>query len=196
MQSFQLHQMLQGPQTPRVAACLFLLSGHHQTGLFPPARTPVTARKLRPRHKIPNGSGAPPIYSHTCSARATWLAPPASSAFDAMCHTCWGDVLVAPTGILLIICWTKMIQVVGRYSMLPIPAIESHPADPVAAYSQFITASLTSSPSQSLLTISSGKHQKVVTINMLSCTHAGCPVSGLLPLLPAQLTQAGSHCCV
>ena len=61
-----------------------------------------------------------------------------------------------------------MIQVVGQYPALPIPAIKSHLPNPVAAYRQHITASPTSSPNQPHLTISSGRHQKVVTNKMLS----------------------------
>ena len=92
----------------------------------------------------------------------------ASVAFHPTSHTCWGDVLLVPPGILLIMCWTKTIQVVDRYPVLPIPAIPSHPADLVATYKQLLRVSPTSSPNQPLLTIFMRHRQQVVTVKMIS----------------------------
>ena len=124
------------------------------------------------------------------------LAHLAASTFNKIRHICMGDVLLVPPGILLIVHWTKAIQVVGRYPVLPIPAIPSHPADPVAAYRQLIQASHRSSPNQPLLTITTGACQQVITLkNALQWfgSHARCLFIGLLPVLPPYLVQGWSH---
>ena len=64
--------------------------------------------------------------------------------------------------------WTKTIQVVVRYPLLPIPAIPGHLADLVAAYRQLIQTSPTSLLNQPLITITTGACRQVVTVKMLS----------------------------
>ena len=46
-----------------------------------------------------------------------------------------------------------MIQVVGRYPVLPIPSIHAHLANLVAAYAELVAASLTISLNQPILTM-------------------------------------------
>ena len=58
-----------------------------------------------------------------------------SSAFYHTHHTFRGDILLTPPGILIIVHWTKAIQIVGRYPVLPISAIPGHPADPITGNS-------------------------------------------------------------
>ena len=104
--------------------------------------------------------------------RQSNLAPPLVSAFYPNCHTCQGDIVVAPPGNLLIVQWTKMIQVVGRHPVLPIPAIHSHPANPVVTYSHLIASSLTTSPNHPLLNISEGQNYWVVIVMVMMLSSA------------------------
>ena len=72
-------------------------------------------------------------------------------------------------GILLIVRWTQTIQVVGRTSVLPIPSIPGHPADPVGAYKHRWLRHRPPPPTNlDLLTFTSHSGMVTVTVRMLA----------------------------
>ena len=74
--------------------------------------------------------------------RQSNLAPSSSHQFDPTHHTCRGDIIFTPPG-LLIIRWSKTVQCVGRAQERPIPVVSGHPADPVATFRVLLLASPT-----------------------------------------------------
>ena len=71
------------------------------------------------------------IFGFLEMLRQSNLALPSASAFEPTRHSCRGDVILATQGILLIVQWTKSIQVMGRTPVLLIPTIPDHPDNPV-----------------------------------------------------------------
>ena len=93
-----------------------------------------------------------------------------SSHFDLSRHTCRGDIISAPLGLIILVKWTKTHQSVGMALVLLIPEVPGHPADPVKAYCMLILSSPTASPNQSLLTFLKDNHRITVTAVMLTRT--------------------------
>ena len=58
----------------------------------------------------------------------------------------WGDIIMAPPGVLMVVRWTKTLQCVGSSPLLPIAAVYGHLTDPVAAYQELLATSPTISP--------------------------------------------------
>ena len=60
------------------------------------------------------------------------LTPKLADSIDPSRHTCMGDGLVAPPRCLIIIRWTKTktLQCMGKTPVLPLPAVQGHPAAP------------------------------------------------------------------
>ena len=102
--------------------------------------------------------------------RQTNLVAPSHALFDLSRHKRHGDIISPPLGRLILIRGSKTLQLVGRASVLLIPEVPGHPADPVAAYRVLITASPTPSPNQPILTMREGDSQVtvLVTVSMLS----------------------------
>ena len=96
--------------------------------------------------------------------RQSNMAPQTLVAFNLICNTCRGDIIVTPTGLPVVINRTKTVR---WLPLLPIPHIPSHPADSLQAYKHLITASPTTSPDQPLLTIIRGTRIICVTVGML-----------------------------
>ena len=79
--------------------------------------------------------------------------PPISPwAFDISYSTCRGDIIEAPSGLLLVVQWTKTVQAARTTHLLPLPDIPATQQTPREAYSQLITTSPTLFLDQSLLT--------------------------------------------
>ncbi len=77
---------------------------------------------------------------------------------------------MSPPGLLLIIKWTKTSQKLDNTSVLPIPHIKDHVADPVHAYQRLLKLAPTRSANQPLLTHIVQGHLTVVTTKVLSNT--------------------------
>ena len=77
------------------------------------------------------------------------------------------DVLVAPPGLLLIVNWLNIIQVVGRSPVLPIPDVKDHLSEPLADNKELLTPSPTTYPNQPLLTMSVTKRPTMIIVPML-----------------------------
>ena len=100
--------------------------------------------------------------------RQSNLAPHSVTTFDALRHTCRGDIFTAPPGLLILVRWIKTHQSIGKAPVLPIPAVLGHSADPVTAYCQLQTSSPTTSPDQPLLTHNTQHHCTTLTVSMLT----------------------------
>ena len=99
--------------------------------------------------------------------RQSNLAPSSATAFNLIRHSCRGNVILGTSGILLIVCCTKTIQVVGSTPCLLIPSIPDHLADPVGDYKHLLALSTTTSSNQPLLTFNSSSGMVMVTVHML-----------------------------
>ena len=115
--------------------------------------------------------------------RQSNLVPPKAALFDRSRHTCHGDIIQAPPGLLIIIRWAKTQQTVASSPVLPLPAIPGHPADPAAAFHQLISVSPSTSPDHPLLSYRRGPRVVVVTVPMLAAAFAA--MIGALHLDPA-----------
>ena len=96
------------------------------------------------------------------------MAPRSDEGFDPSHHQCQGDFVVAPPGLLLIIRYTKSMQVVGKAPFLPIPEVIGHPADPVAAYKDIRLPMPTMSPNKPFLTVTRMGKKAIVTVDTLT----------------------------
>ena len=96
------------------------------------------------------------------------LIPRMADSFEPSRHMCRGDVLVAPPGLLIIIRWTKTLQCVGKTPVLRLPAVQGHPANPLAVYRELLTISPTVSHNQLLLTVTKGTTVIPVNVSMLA----------------------------
>ena len=83
-------------------------------------------------------------------------------------HTCWGDILVAPPGLLIIVSWTKTLQCVGKTPIPPIPAVSGHLEDPLAADRELLMTSPTTTPNQPLLIVTKGITVLPITVAILA----------------------------
>ena len=58
--------------------------------------------------------------------RQSNLASATPSKIDPSRHTCRGDIISAPKGLLILVRWTKSLQLVGRVAVLPIPEVSGY----------------------------------------------------------------------
>ena len=79
-----------------------------------------------------------------------------------------GDIFTAPSGLQILVQWTKTHQSVGRAPVLPIPEVQGHPADQVTAYRLLLATSPNTSADQPLLTYLHRGHCTTVTVSILS----------------------------
>ncbi len=85
--------------------------------------------------------------------RQSKLAPANASTFDCTRHTCRGDVLVRPPGLVIILKWSKSCQRREEPSTVALPKIPAHPLCPLQAYREMLAISPTHHPNQPLLMI-------------------------------------------
>ena len=91
-----------------------------------------------------------------------------ANQFDQSRNTCHDDVIQALQGLLIVIRWSKTHQTVASSPVLPIPAIQGHSVDPVAAFHHLLSTSPSSLLDHPLLSYQHGDHQVVVTVPMLA----------------------------
>ena len=78
------------------------------------------------------------------------LAPSSSAHFDPSQHIC-RSIISAPTGLLILIRWSKMLQSISSTPVLPISEVIIHPANTVVAYQHLLTSFHASSLNKPLL---------------------------------------------
>ena len=84
-------------------------------------------------------------------------------------------------------CWAKTLLCMGNTPLLPIPAIQGHQANPVAAYRQLLQVSSTLTANQPFITLANNGRLQTVTIPTLAkalclMLHALAMDSGLYSL--------------
>ena len=84
--------------------------------------------------------------------RQSNLAPNSATTFDPTRHTCRGDVIIHPPGLVVILKWTKTSQTSCNHHLVPIPEIKGHALCPVNTYHDMVTT-IPASPNQPLLLI-------------------------------------------
>ncbi len=121
--------------------------------------------------------------------RQSNLAPPSAAEFDSSRHTCRGDVMRAAPGLIIWVKWSKTQQAAGTSSVLPLPLLAGHPADPVAAHEALLRASPTKGDNQPLLTYKTTTGTTaVVTIPKLAQA-----LSDMLEVLDLPTTRYSLH---
>ena len=144
----------------------------------PSQRRPLTVDMLRAMCTICDGLPASIgkmlkvalLFGFCGFLRQSNLAPRQAKQFDPTRHTCRGDVLIQPPGIVVIIKWTKTQQTTDKLTLLPIPAIPGSPLDPVVAYNEMIAAVPTRSDNDPLLLLPPTSRKRIVTTSLLqSC---------------------------
>jgi hypothetical protein len=83
--------------------------------------------------------------------RVSNLAPLSAQALDSSRDMCRSDVLLKPPGVVLVLKWSKTLQVISTSPLVLLPAIPGHQLDPVSAYKQLLAVAPASSPSHPLL---------------------------------------------
>ena len=68
--------------------------------------------------------------------RQSNLAPPTPAQLNASRHTCRGNIIPAPPGLLIVVRWTKTHQSINTAPVLPIPEVPGHPANPMDTFYQ------------------------------------------------------------
>jgi hypothetical protein len=100
--------------------------------------------------------------------RQSNIAPAAEQKFDPSRHTCRGDVILAPPGVVLLIKWSKTDQCFGSVPLVPLPHVPESPADPVQAYRDLLDLAPTVHPDQPLLTVPGRKAARIITTSQLT----------------------------
>ena len=85
--------------------------------------------------------------------RQSNLAPRSASSFEPRRHTCRGDVMMRPPGLVILLKWSKTPQRGEDSHLIPLPAISGSPLCPYQAYKTMLSACPTSSPNDPLLGI-------------------------------------------
>ena len=78
--------------------------------------------------------------------RQSTLALKSQKDFDIKRHTCRGDVILHPPGLIVVLKWTKTQQTGAFNQAIPLPAIPKDPLCPVAAFKAMLLVSPTISP--------------------------------------------------
>ena len=141
----------------------------------PRRRLPVTPQLLTSLVLLTKTLGAlgPPmkvalLLGYFGMFRVSNLAPKSAVLFDPSRHTCRGDLLLKPPGLLVLLKWSKTLQTANITPLIPVPHLPAHPLDPVQAVSDMFTASPTLYPDQPLLTYNVAGRPITVTIDMLA----------------------------
>ena len=115
--------------------------------------------------------------------RQSNLAPRSTSSFDPTRHTCRGDVLEHPPGLVVILKWSKVNQTRRKQQLVPIPALSpQHPLCPVAAYKAMLAVHPTTSPNDPLLLMPGPSPCTPLTIPQLAtCFRAVAAYLGYSP---------------
>ena len=100
--------------------------------------------------------------------RQSNLAPRRASQFDKSRHTCRGDIILAPPGVIVVVKWSKAQQTVDNIPLVPLPRVPRAQTDPVAAYHQLTALHPTGHPDQPLLTLPGKRGYVVVTTAQLA----------------------------
>ena len=108
------------------------------------------------------------LFGYYGMLRQSNLAPRSQRSFDHSRHTCRGDVMLQPPGIVILVKWAKTIQSFDRLPLIPIPALPGSPHDPVRAFSAMLTLRPTSSANDPLLMLPGRRPPRhIVTIDQL-----------------------------
>ena len=97
------------------------------------------------------------LFGYYGMLRQSNLAPQSRNQFDISRHTCRGDVIFHPPGLVLIAKWTKTNQSFEQLPLIPLPKVPNSPLDPVEAYEDMLRAFPTRSVNDPLLMKSTGK---------------------------------------
>lgn len=110
------------------------------------------------------------LFGYFGFLRQSNLAPRHAAAFNHKQHTCRGDVLFHPPGLVIIIKWTKTIQRGEQTPLVPLPLIPGSPLCPVQAYKDMLALVPSISPNAPLLVIpcAHSKNRKIVTVTQLA----------------------------
>ena len=130
----------------------------------PNRRLPIDARMLRQLSILCDNLGplgatlkVSFLFGYYAFLRQSNLAPRTARLFDLTRHTCRGDVLINPPGLILILKWSKTIQHGKAPHLIPLPAIPGNPLCPYQAYMDMLATCPTRSPNDPLLQIQ-GRH--------------------------------------
>lgn len=93
------------------------------------------------------------LFGYFGFLRQSNLAPKTIASFDPSRHTCRGDVLFQPPGLVILLKWSKTIQRGEKVHLIPLPAIPGSPLCPHAAYVSMLRAFPTMSQHDPLLQI-------------------------------------------
>ena len=91
------------------------------------------------------------LFGYYGFLRRSNLVPNKKSSFDHVRHTCRGDILIRPPGLVLLLKWSKTLQDHSHIQLIPMPEIPKHPLCPVRAYRDMCAHVPTTSPNQPLL---------------------------------------------
>lgn len=108
------------------------------------------------------------LFGYYGFLRQSNLAPHEANSLDSARHTCRGDILLQPPGIVVILKWTKTIQRGENVPLIPIPRIPGSLICPYQAYMDMLRVSPTRHSNDPLLAMP-GKHGKPPT--PLTCSH-------------------------
>ena len=96
--------------------------------------------------------------------------PRARNKFDPLRHTCRGDVLLRPPGIVVILKWSKTIQRGEQVPLIPLPATKDPRLCPVRAYTHMLRVCPTKSANEPLLMVTNTHNRRAITSSELSTT--------------------------
>lgn len=85
--------------------------------------------------------------------RQSNLAPRTAQSFDPRRHTCRGDIMIRPPGLVILIKWSKTLQRGENAHLIPLPKIPGSPLCPNQAYIDMLSVCPTLSPNDPLLRI-------------------------------------------
>ena len=100
--------------------------------------------------------------------RQSNLAPRQAADFDRLRHTCRGDVIHSPPGLVVVVKWAKAQQTMDNIPLVPLPTVHGSPTDPVAAFDALQRVQPALHQDQPLLSIPSSKGYTVVTSAQLA----------------------------
>ncbi len=101
--------------------------------------------------------------------RQSNLAPPSQLSFNPLAHTCRGDILLQPPGLVIMLKWSKSHQTGEQVALVPIPSTD-HPANcPRLAFLQLVDM-CPGGPDDPLLMLPGSPSPIVVDIPLLAST--------------------------
>lgn len=106
------------------------------------------------------------LFGYFGFLRQSNLAPKRAAEFQPKRHTCRGDILLHPPGIVIILKWSKTIQRGQAVPLIPLPRIPGSPLCPLQAYNDMLQLCPTVTPNTPLLQLP-GHQRKTVTIKLL-----------------------------